>query len=152
VTGDSWDFLSSGQASSIVLPVATYCGGKLLSDNVNAFSSLNTPTTITFTRDFVVSDTILQGGTFSLSFRADDAAAFTLNGHDIGSCNPPGSNMGACQTCQQSVVSNAFLLGGGQTNHLQIVLTNLLSVDAGNGNTGWTSLAYSMCATQASSI
>jgi hypothetical protein len=146
-SGDGWERLENGQPASIIATPAL-CGGQLISDNVNAFSPEVPPTTITFTRDFVVSDTILQNGIFSLSYRADDAAAVTVNGQSVASCTPPSGNIGACsETCQSATIARSVLVGGGQVNHLKIVLTNLLSVDAGAGNFGWTSLAYAICAT-----
>src|SRR5436190_980430 len=57
-TGDGRDFLSTGPAATLVTGASTYCQGQLISDNVNAFAPQNTPTSLTFTRDFVVAASV----------------------------------------------------------------------------------------------
>jgi hypothetical protein len=70
----------------------------------------------------------------------------TSNGEAVATCVPPPGNIGQCSmTCQESVIPREKFLCNGQVNTLEIELVNLLSVDAGNGTFGWTSILYSVC-------
>jgi hypothetical protein len=148
VSGDGWDFLGSGEPASIVATETRCGGGRSISDNVDALAQQVTPTSIDLRRSFVIDDAILASGNVTLSFAADDAATFTLNGQAVAGCIPPDADTAQCsQTCQVASIPAEALRGGGEVNLLEIQLTNLLSVDAGGGNWGWTHVLYSMCIT-----
>lgn len=146
-SGDSWDFLELGKPAYVMSQTVT-CGGNEVSNDPNGFAPQATPTSFTVTRKFIIDDALLSASKLTLSFASDDAASFILNGHEIGACTPPQNNIGACsQTCQVLEFPAEYLLGGGQVNELYLEVINLLSVDAGNGNFGWTGITYSICAT-----
>jgi len=148
VSGDGFDqFASGGPATLVTAYTDVYCGGRLLSDNPDAFAPEFPPSTIRMVREFVIDDSLLSTASFSLSYRADDAGQFTLNGQSVSTCTPSTPTNGECSSgCTTASIPNEVLLGDGQVNRLEIVLTNLDSVDAGNGNFGYTDLAYSLCA------
>ena len=55
--------------------------------------------------------------------------------------------MGQCSqtACRSVAIARSALLGAGQVNTLEFEVTNLLSIDAGNGNFGYTGGWYSFC-------
>jgi hypothetical protein len=147
VSGDGWETLENGEPAVILAGEAARCGGVPISDNAFALSSEQTPTTIRFARHFVLdSDLVESTGEFALSFAADDQATFVLNGETVASCVPDPGNPPECSaTCQNFVIPRERFLGDGQVNTLEIELVNLVSVPAGNGTFGWTSMLYSLC-------
>jgi hypothetical protein len=150
LSGDGFETMPGGVPAVRVEGDGTErCGGHSISDNVAGLAPELTPTSIHFTRQFVVDDEILTNGAFALSFAADDQASFVLNGEAIASCVPPDSNIGQCSaTCQDFTIPLEKLRGDGQVNTLEIELVNLVSVPAGGDDFGWTSLLYSMCVTE----
>ena len=145
-SGDGWDLLLNGQTPPIVDPGESACG-KEVSDNVDGFAPEVTPTSFVLKRRFVLDASIADAAAFTVSFVADDAVDFVLNGQSVASCTPPAGNIGECSSsCHAVLIPSTALLGAGQVNTLEITVTNLLSVDAGNGNFGWTGIRYSICA------
>jgi hypothetical protein len=154
VSGDGWDMLPGGVPAVMIADAeGTRCGGRPIADNAAGLAAELTPTRLRFTRQFVVDDALLVGGSFGLSFAADDQATFVLNGEEIASCLPPESDIGKCSAaCTTLAIPTEKLRGGGQINTLQIELVNLLSVPAGGGDFGWTSQLYSMCVAETSTL
>jgi hypothetical protein len=150
-SGDGGDILPNGQVASIIpdgsLPwtAPAPCGLHWIADNPGGLASNPPPSAITFNRTFVLPASLIANGQFTLSFKADDAAQFFLNGQSVAvaSCTPPVGNDGECQQyCHVfNIPGSAFVPG---INTLQSKLTNLFNVQVGN-NTGWTSLSYSLC-------
>ena len=137
----------SGEPGVVVTssPYGDACeGSQWVSDNEHAYAPMQVPTTLRFRRSFVLTQAV-QGGAVSISFKADDAVSFVLNGQTIGTCEPPDGDPGLCQQqCSKVPLSSGVLLDQ-QTNVLDIELINLQSADAGNGNFGWTAVSYALC-------
>lgn len=137
----------SGEPGVVVTssPHGAACGdSKWVSDNEHAYAPMQVPTTLRFRRSFVLAQAVTDG-TVSISFKADDAVSFVLNGQAIGECEPTEGNIGLCQQGCTKLPLSAGVLLNQQTNVLDIELTNLQSADAGNGNFGWTAVSYALC-------
>lgn len=147
LSGDGSEQQVNGEPGVVVTssPHGAACDGtKWVSDNENAYAPMLVPTTLRFRRTFVLTQAV-AGGSVTISFKADDAVSFVLNGQAIGQCEPTADNLGLCQqACTQVSLSSGVLLDQ-QTNELDIELTNLQSADAGNGNFGWTAVSYALC-------
>jgi hypothetical protein len=147
LSGDGSEMQVSGEPGVVVTssPHGAACdGSKWVSDNENAYAPMQVPTTLRFRRSFVLTQAVANGSV-SISFKADDAVSFVLNGQAIGECEPTEGNLGLCQQgCTKVPLSSGLLLDQ-QTNVLDIELTNLQSADAGNGNFGWTAVSYALC-------
>ncbi len=144
-SGDGWDFVDGVPAG--VVNDAPTCGGRYVSNHPEGLAPQQTPTSFSLTRKFVIADDILTAAKLTLSFGADDAASFVLNGHLLGACTAPNDSIGFCsQSCRTLEFPAEYLLGGGAVNELEIEVINLLSVELGNGNWGWTGIFYSVCA------
>lgn len=147
LSGDGSEIQVNGEPGVVVTssPHGAACeGSDWVSDNENAYSPMQVPTTLRFRRRFVLAQAVTDG-VVSISFKADDAVSFVLNGQAIGACEPTEGNMGLCQQeCTKLPLSAGVLLDQ-QTNVLDIELTNLQSADAGNGNFGWTAVSYALC-------
>lgn len=147
LSGDGSEMQVNGEPGVVVTssPYGAACdGSKWVSDNANAFTPAQVPMTLRFRRRFVLAQAVADGSV-SISFKADDAVSFVLNGQIIGTCDPPPDNLGLCQQgCTQVPLSSGVLLNE-QANELDIELTNLQSSDAGNGNFGWTAVSYALC-------
>jgi hypothetical protein len=148
-SGDGLDVLDDGSPAVLLNGNAPYtapCGMAWVSDNANAFAPQTPPTTIVMRRRFIVAPSILQSGTFTISYKVDDGVSFILNGHAIASCMPTSDNAGFCQqACGSTQVPTDTLLGDGQVNTLEIHLINLQSIPAGDTNFGYTAASYQMC-------
>ena len=105
---------------------------------------MQVPTTLRFRRSFVLAEAVVDG-IVSISFKADDAVSFVLNGQNIGECTPTEGDPGLCQQQCTKVPLSAGVLLDQQTNVLDIELINLQSADAGNGSFGWTAVSYALC-------
>jgi hypothetical protein len=147
LSGDGSEMQVSGEPGVVVTssPHGAACdGSKWVSDNENAYAPMQVPTTLQFRRSFVLAQAVADG-IVSISFKADDAVSFVLNGQAIGKCEPTAGNLGLCQQeCTKVPLSSGVLLDE-QTNVLDIELINLQSADAGNGNFGWTAVSYALC-------
>lgn len=147
LSGDGSEMQVDGEPGVVVTssPHGDACNGsKWVSDNENAYAPMQVPTTLRFRRSFVLAQAVADGSV-SISFKADDAVSFVLNGQMIGKCEPTADNMGLCQQgCTKVPLSSGVLLNE-QPNVLDIELTNLQSADAGNGNFGWTAVSYALC-------
>lgn len=146
-SGDGGDLLPTGEvATNVTNPVySPACDSAWVSTNENAYTSLEVPTTVVMRRSFVIADD-LGAGDFSITYKADDAIDFFLNGELILGCTPPVQNPGFCQqVCNTSAIPPAALKPPGKLNTLEARLTNLQSTPAGNGNFGYTALNYSVC-------
>lgn len=119
-------------------------GSQWVSDNENAYAPGQVPSTLRFRRRFVLSEAVADG-VVTVSFKADDAVSFVLNGQAIGQCEPPADNLGLCQQQCTEVPLSSDVLQPSQTNVLDIELINLQSADAGGGNFGWTAVSYALC-------
>jgi hypothetical protein len=147
LSGDGSEMQVSGEPGVVVTssPHGAACdGSKWVSNNENAYAPMQVPTTLRFRRQFVLAQAVADG-IVSISFKADDAVSFVLNGQMIGKCEPTAGNMGLCQQeCTKVPLSSGVLLDE-QANVLDIELINLQSADAGNGNFGWTAVSYALC-------
>lgn len=147
LSGDGSEMQVGGEPGVVVTssPHGAACdGSKWVSDNENAYAPMQVPTTLRFRRRFVLTEAVADGSV-SISFKADDAVSFVLNGQAIGQCEPTAGNLGLCQqACTRVSLSSGVLLDQ-QINVLDIELTNLQSADAGNGNYGWTAVSYALC-------
>lgn len=146
-SGDGGDLLSDGSiAVNVTNPVYTAaCDSAWVSRDANAFAPQATPTTLIMRRAFVI-DEALGAGAFSITYKADDAIDFVLNGELIIGCAPPLDNAGFCQqVCNTSDIPAGALKPAGEVNLLEARLVNLQSVAAGDGNYGYTALNYSVC-------
>jgi len=150
-SGDGMDLLADDSPAVVLNGVAPYgapCDSQWISDNANAYAPETPPTSIVLRRSFIVDPALLANGSFSVSFKADDAVKFVFNGQALAECMPPdlGANIGACQqSCRSTTIPTSLLLGEGQVNTLEIELLNLQSVPAADGNFGYTAVSYSMC-------
>lgn len=152
-SGDGGDLLPTGEiAVNVTNPVySAACDSTWVSTNENAYTSQEVPTTLVMRRSFIIADD-LGAGDFSITYKADDAIDFFLNGELIIGCTPPAENPGFCQqVCNTSAISPASLKPPGQLNTLEARLINLQSTPAGNGNFGYTALNYSVCVEPAGS-
>ncbi len=147
LSGDGSEMQVSGEPGVVVTssPHGVACdGSQWVSDNENAYAPPQVPTTLRFRRSFVLAQAVADG-IVSISFKADDAVSFVLNGQMIGKCEPTASNPGLCQQeCTTVPLSSGVLLNE-QANVLDIELINLQNSDAGNGNFGWTAVSYALC-------
>jgi hypothetical protein len=146
-SGDGGDLLADGSiAVNVTNPVySAACDSAWVSRDENAFAPQATPTTLVMRRAFVI-DEDLGAGRLSITYKADDAIDFVLNGELIIGCTPPSDNAGFCQqVCSTSTIPAAALRPAGEVNLLEARLVNLQSLDAGNGNYGYTALNYSVC-------
>jgi hypothetical protein len=146
-SGDGGDLLPDGSiAVNVTNPVySAACDSTWVSRDANAFAPQETPTTLIMRRAFVI-DGSLGPGVFSITYKADDAIDFVLNGELIIGCTPPVENAGFCQqVCNTSTIPAGALRPAGEVNLLEARLVNLQSVDAGGGNYGYTALNYSVC-------
>jgi hypothetical protein len=99
-------------------------------------------------RSFVVAEA-LGTGAFSITYKADDAVDFFLNGQLIIGCSPPANNPGFCQqVCNTSAMPAEAFNPPGAVNTLEARLINTASVHAGGENYGYTALNYSVCVAQ----
>lgn len=147
LSGDGSEMQVSGEPGVVVTssPHGAACdGSNWVSDNENAYAPMQVPTTLRFRRSFVLTQAVADGSV-SISFKADDAVSFVLNGQAIGECEPTAGNLGLCQQACTNVLLNSGVLLDEQTNVLDIELINLQSADAGNGNFGWTAVSYALC-------
>jgi hypothetical protein len=149
-SGDGYDFLSNGQSAPIVpagtVPWTAPCGLQWISNNSQGLAPNPPPSVINFTRSFYLAPNLVSNGVFTLSFKADDEAQFYLNGSTVASasCVPPSTDDGFCQQSCQIFTLPASSFIPGQTNTLEITLTNLFNVPVG-ANYGWTGISYSLC-------
>ena len=147
LSGDGSEMQVNGEPGVVVTssPHAAACdGSKWVSDNENAYAPMQVPTTLRFRRSFVLTPAVADGSV-SISFKADDAVSFVLNGQAIGECEPTADNLALCQqACTKVSLSSGVHLDQ-RANVLDIELTNLQSADAGNGNFGWTAVSYALC-------
>ncbi len=147
LSGDGREMQVNGEPGVVVTssPHGDACdGSEWVSDNENAYAPMQVPTTLRFRRSFVLTQAVADGSV-SISFKADDAVAFVLNGATIGQCEPTAGDLGLCQrACTKVLLSSGVLLDQ-QTNVLDIELTNLQSAAAGDGNFGWTAVSYALC-------
>ncbi|HVY25959.1 MAG TPA: hypothetical protein VHB79_05380 [Polyangiaceae bacterium] len=147
LSGDGSEMQVNGEPGVVVTssPYGPGCdGSQWVSDNANAYAPMQVPSTLRFRRSFVLAQAVADGSV-SISFKADDAVSFVLNGQTIGKCEPTADNLGLCQQgCTQVPLSAGVLLDQ-QANVLDIELTNLQSADAGNGHFGWTAVSYALC-------
>jgi hypothetical protein len=145
-SGDGGDRLASGEpavtvTSSVYSPA---CDAAWISDNADAFSPAQTPTTLVIRRTFVV-DSSLSGAQFSITFEADDAVEFVLNGQSVATCAPPADNLALCQQgCTSVPIPAGALEPAGEVNTLEARLTNVQSAPVGD-SWGYTALNYSVC-------
>lgn len=152
-TGDGGDILPTGEiATNVTNPVySAACDSTWVSTNENAYTSQEVPTTLIMRRSFIIADD-LGAGDFSITYKADDAIDFFLNGELIIGCTPPAQDPGFCQhVCNTSAIPPAALKPAGELNTLEARLINLQSTPAGNGNFGYTALNYSVCVEPAGS-
>jgi hypothetical protein len=147
-SGDGQDLLANGDTAVSVTssPHSGPCNAsRWISDNEFAYAPMTPPTTIAFRRAFTLG-TAVADGIVTLSFKADDAIELVLNGHVVGTCTPPGSNLGACQqACTSVTFPSEFLKQGGAVNTLETRLVNLQSVLVSGQNYGYTAASYSVC-------
>lgn len=152
-SGDGGDLLPTGEiavnvTNSVYSPA---CDSTWVSTNENAYTSQEVPTTVVMRRSFIIADD-LGAGDFSITYKADDAIDFFLNGELIIGCTPPAENPGFCQqVCNTSAISPASLKPPGELNTIEARLVNLQSTPAGDGNFGYTALNYSVCVEPAGS-
>jgi hypothetical protein len=152
-TGDGGDIITSeGSIPAVAVqgyPGAGACSGAAwISDNVNAFSSQATPTTITFQRQFTLSSGLMgTNPCFTLNFGADDEAIFVATnssfpgGVTVANCTTaPGSQ--ACQFCNSTTFPGSDMAPG--LNTLTVYLINTTSVQVGS-SFGYTALNYQLC-------
>jgi hypothetical protein len=149
LSGDGSEMQVNGEPGVVVTssPYGAACDGSAwVSNNENAYAPMQVPTTLRFRRSFVLAQAVADGSV-SISFKADDAVSFVLNGEAIGQCEPTAGNDGLCQQACTTVQLSSGVLLDQQTNVLDIELINLQSTDAGNGNFGWTAVSYALCVT-----
>ncbi len=149
-SGDGNDYFADGSPAAIVTasPWRPACDLKWIGLNANGYTKPTTPTTETITRTFSVDRLISDRATFTVSFEADDAAEIVLNGKSVASCSPPAGNAGECQqSCHVVTLSKADFNAVGQENRLEMKMININNTNAGGGNTGYTGISYSICAT-----
>jgi hypothetical protein len=147
LSGDGSEMQVNGEPGVVVTssPYGPACdGSKWVSDNANAYTPMQVPTTLRFRRTFVLAQAVADGNV-TISFKADDAVSFVLNGQTIGKCEPTADNLGLCQQGCAKVPLSAGVLLDQQANVLDIELTNLQSGDAGGGHFGWTAVSYALC-------
>jgi hypothetical protein len=146
-SGDGGDLLPNGEiAVNVTSSVySAACESAWVSSNENAYAPQQTPTTLVMRRSFVV-DPSLGAGDFSITYKADDAIDFVLNGQLIIGCSAPDDNPGLCQqVCNTSAMPAAAFNPPGVVNTLEARLINTFSVPAGGENYGYTALNYSVC-------
>jgi len=147
LSGDGSEKQVNGEPGVVVTssPYGPACdGSQWVSDNANAYAPAQVPTTLRFRRSFVLTQAVADGNV-TISFKADDAVSFVLNGQTIGQCEPPPDDLGLCQRACTEVQLGSGLLLDEQANVLDIELTNLQSADAGDGHFGWTAVSYALC-------
>jgi hypothetical protein len=149
-SGDGGDLLPNGEiAVNVTSSVySAACDSAWVSSNENAYAPQQTPTTLVMRRSFVV-DPSLGAGDFTITYKADDAIDFLLNGQLIIGCSAPDDNPGLCQqVCNTSAMPAAAFNPPGVVNTLEARLINTFSVPAGGENYGYTALNYSVCVAQ----
>jgi hypothetical protein len=149
-SGDGGDLLPNGEiAVNVTSSVySAACDSAWVAENEHAYAPQHTPTTLIMRRSFVVDET-LGTGAFSITYKADDAVDFFLNGQLIIGCSPPENNPGLCQqVCNTSAMPAEAFNPPGVVNTLEARLVNTASVPAGGENYGYTALNYAVCVTQ----
>ena len=114
------------------------CIGQWISDNVSGSSSQTPPTTMVFQRVFVVSQAVINGGSFGITFGADDDVSFVLS----NSAYPSGVTIASClnnncKNCQGAAIPAVNFASGPNT------LTSYLI----NQTAPFTGLYYGVCYT-----
>jgi hypothetical protein len=131
------------------IPWPAACGGEWISDNPGGFSPLDTPTTIVFQKTFTLSSEMINTGSFSVSFGADDEVIFAVSnaahpsGVTIASCMAPVGSQ-ECQGCHGQAFDGTFLAAGAP-NTLTVTLINTVTAPATGDNFGYSGVNYQIC-------
>ncbi len=138
----------------VVTPVSSpgaswpsFCGsGSPISDNKFAWTTATLPTTMVFQRSFTITPALISGGSFGITFGADDEAAFVLTnslypaGVTLASCFSGG---GVCLACHSQTFLGSLLAGSG-VNTLTMTVINTGNIALGP-YLGFAWFHYSIC-------